>query len=278
MVTETFANLPSTTVSSGGTDAPAGGTQETWTVAASTSFPAAATGVTQFHISDPAQPSEIVAVTNVSGTTWTVTRGAESTTPVMHTAGFGVKQVVTAGFLGGLVLSPPTSVWPSGAIAQTIPPFLIATSATAVTSGQLYVYGIMLQAGVTISNISFLIGSTAGATLTHGWFALLNSSFLQVAHTADQTSGGLTANAFTTKALTTAYTPTVSGQFWIAYAVVATQQPTMAAYGTGQGGTGYAAIPVGGASTTGLTGPGTDGTTTYEGPTSAGAIAYGYVS
>jgi hypothetical protein len=49
---------------------------------------------------------EIIAVTNVSGTTWTVTRGAESTTPVAHGANFTVQNVVTAAvyaaFLNGL--------------------------------------------------------------------------------------------------------------------------------------------------------------------------------
>ena len=40
---------------------------------------------------------ELIAVTNVSGTTWTVTRGAESTTPVAHSAGFTIYQVVSAG-------------------------------------------------------------------------------------------------------------------------------------------------------------------------------------
>lgn len=125
MATELFANLPSTTVSSGGTDAPSGGTSESWTVASSTSFPAAVTGASQFHICDPAQPSEIMAVTNVSGSTWTVTRGAESTTPVTHSAGFTVKQVVTAGFLSGLsplsgqYLCPPTSYAPGTQTALT---------------------------------------------------------------------------------------------------------------------------------------------------------------
>ena len=105
---ETYANQPQTTVSSGGTTAPAGGTQESWTVASSSSFPAASTGVTQFHVADTAtgKTSEIIAVTNVSGTTWTVTRGAENTTPVAHSAGFTVVQVVTAGALGGMLQAP----------------------------------------------------------------------------------------------------------------------------------------------------------------------------
>lgn len=99
-----FANNPSTTVSSGGTGAPGAGTSESWTVASSASFPAVELGATQFHVADPAQPSELMTVTNISGTTWTVTRGGaaagiDSTTPVAHAAGFTVVQVVSAGDL-----------------------------------------------------------------------------------------------------------------------------------------------------------------------------------
>ena len=109
MATELFAaNRATTAVSSGGTDAPPGGTVEMWTVVSSAMFGAAVTSVSQFHVADPAAPSEIIAVTAVSGTTWTVTRGAESTTPVTHSAGFTVYQVTTAGWLGSLlsVLTP----------------------------------------------------------------------------------------------------------------------------------------------------------------------------
>ena len=102
MAVEVFANTPSTTVTSGGTDAPASGTQETWTVASSAEFAAAsitASPPTQFHVGDPQFPTEIIAVTNISGETWTVTRGAESSTPVQHAAGFTVWQVSSAGAL-----------------------------------------------------------------------------------------------------------------------------------------------------------------------------------
>lgn len=99
--TEIFTNNASTTVSSGGTTAPASGTIETWTVASSASFPAASSVLgRQFHVADPALPTEKIKVAHVAGTTWTVTRGAEGTTPVAHSAGFTVVQVVTAGGLG----------------------------------------------------------------------------------------------------------------------------------------------------------------------------------
>ena len=108
MTVELFAsNRATTTVTSGGTDAPAQGTQETWTVASSAMFGAAQTGVSQFHVADPNAPTEMIAVTNVSGTTWTVTRGAENTTPVSHTGGFTVYQVTTTGWLATLATVVP---------------------------------------------------------------------------------------------------------------------------------------------------------------------------
>jgi len=99
---EVFANNPSTTVNSGGTSAPAGGTVETWTVASSAAFPVVEIGATQFHVADPARPSEMITVQNVTGTTWTVSRGAEASAPVAHATGFTVVQVVTAGDLAGM--------------------------------------------------------------------------------------------------------------------------------------------------------------------------------
>src|SRR5258708_24130357 len=46
------------------------------------------------------------AVQAVSGTTWTVMRGAEGSIPVAHASGFTVVQVVTAGDLAGLQYRP----------------------------------------------------------------------------------------------------------------------------------------------------------------------------
>ena len=99
MPRDIFTNRGSTTVSSGGTDSPSAGTTQSWTVSSSSSFPAAsnsATPATRFYVADPDQPSELILVTNVSGTTWSVTRGADGTTPVSHSGGFTVKNVVPA--------------------------------------------------------------------------------------------------------------------------------------------------------------------------------------
>ena len=110
MATDLFANRPFTTVISGGTTAPSGGTVETWVVASSALFPAASSGPgTQFHVGDPAQPTEVITVTNVSGTTWTVTRGAESTTPLAHAPNFTIWEVVSAGDLTAFMQNPMTT-------------------------------------------------------------------------------------------------------------------------------------------------------------------------
>jgi Pectate lyase superfamily protein len=103
VLTELFADLPQTTVTSGGSDAPAAGTIETLTPASGGGFPvvSAASG-SQFHIADPAAASELIAVTE-TGPAWTVTRGAEGTVPVAHQAGWTARQVVTARGLGSMV-------------------------------------------------------------------------------------------------------------------------------------------------------------------------------
>ena len=106
LAVEVFANVPSTTVTSGGTTAPSPGTVETWTVASSATFPGVSNSATppqQIHIADVALNSEMILVTNISGTTWTVTRGVEGTTPVAHGAGFTIYQVVSAAVYSGFL-------------------------------------------------------------------------------------------------------------------------------------------------------------------------------
>lgn len=102
MAIVTFANQPTTTVSNGGTGAPASGSSEAWTVASSATFPVASTSstpATYFLVADTAATSEIIAVTVVTGSVWNVTRGAENTTPVTHSSGFTVMEVISAGVL-----------------------------------------------------------------------------------------------------------------------------------------------------------------------------------
>jgi hypothetical protein len=104
---EAFANNAAATVVTGGTTSPASGTSETWSsVNVTGAFPVAS-AAQQFHVIDQLLPSEKILVTVAPGGTgagqsWTVTRGADGTTPVAHTAGFSVIQSVTAGAFNAL--------------------------------------------------------------------------------------------------------------------------------------------------------------------------------
>ena len=121
MATDLFTNLAGTTVTTGGTTAPVAGTVETWTVASSATFPAAVAGVSQFRVQedDLTRQSEIMLVTNVSGTTWTVTRGVEGTAPVAHPANFAAVHTITAAALATIASTSLVQI-PAGAAAQTV--------------------------------------------------------------------------------------------------------------------------------------------------------------
>lgn len=172
MAVETFANSPTTIVTSGGTDAPASGTTETWTVQSSASFPAAATNLTQFHVVDTVLPSEVILVTNVSGTTWSVTRGAEGSTPIAHSAEFTIFQIATAGALESLYAVDWLNVVtmfgadPTGASDSTA---AINNAISAATSGQT----VYFPAGKYLINGSpALAVTTSGVSLAgDGYFA-----------------------------------------------------------------------------------------------------------
>lgn len=111
---EVFGNCSSCVAAAGsggtnGTSAPSSGTTESWTVSTgSTSFPVAnhtLTPATFFYVRDPADATnEIVMVTDNNssgspGTSWSVTRGACSTTPVAHASGATWVQVISPGTL-----------------------------------------------------------------------------------------------------------------------------------------------------------------------------------
>ena len=190
MAQELYSNDASTTVALAA-DAPASGTGETWVVASSASFPAAATGVTQFHVADPGAPSEIILVTNVAGTSWSVTRGAESTTPVTHTAGYTVAQVLTAGDLTALATY---------------------TGDLSLVSGVTEVTGTHLGSALPV-----LQGGTGGTTATAALTSLGAAPLASPALTGSPTAPTQTAGDNSTKIATDAFVVTA----------VATNDPNM---------------------------------------------------
>ena len=87
MAVEQYANNAQTTLASGITDA-----DSTLTVADASAFP----GRPQFRI---LVDEELMLVTAVSGTTWTVERGVEGTVAAAHSSGAAVIHILTAASL-----------------------------------------------------------------------------------------------------------------------------------------------------------------------------------
>ena len=132
MTTERFANQASTTLSS---------------AIGSGDLSISVQGVTHFPTSPEFRiriSQELLLVTGVVGTTWTVTRGIEGTTSASHALGSTVVAVLTGGALdemraeieaedrtAGSLATTTTSVVVSGAAAPTVGQVLSATSGTA---------------------------------------------------------------------------------------------------------------------------------------------------
>lgn len=174
-----FANQPLTTVTTGGTGAPASGTSEQWTVASSTPFPSASLSAipsTGFSVADTVATSEIIAVTAVTGTVWGVTRGSEGTIPVTHSAGFSIMQVVTAddftGF-GQLTLAGATAAtgFSNSSAANTVGSYTVPTL-NAPAPGVVYdinCYGFLTQAATTrVLTVALNWGSTVIVSAVSG--------------------------------------------------------------------------------------------------------------
>lgn len=96
---ERFFNDPSTTLNGSMTNS-----QTTLVVASATGFPT--TGPFRILIE-----SELMIVTSISGTTFTVTRGAESTSAVTHATSLSIRHVVTGGALTA-AFTPTPIVYP----------------------------------------------------------------------------------------------------------------------------------------------------------------------
>jgi hypothetical protein len=161
---ELFNNYPQTTATgSSGSTSPVSGTTESWTVTSSSSFPAVTSAHgNYFRISDPAQPTEVITVTNISGTTWSVIRGDDGTTPVAHANGFTIKQVVSAGWLNSAKLGTPLG----GPAAST--PTMFGQPDGSIVVLPLSYYGITGDDSVWINSAFSLFPTITGGSGSYG--------------------------------------------------------------------------------------------------------------
>ncbi|MEV5977480.1 right-handed parallel beta-helix repeat-containing protein [Streptomyces sp. NPDC052114] len=156
---------------------------------------------------------------------------------------------------------------------------------TQPTSGWLYLVPIWLPKGAVVSNITFVSGSTAGATLTNQWFTLHNSARVALARTADATTAAWAANtaktlavAQTTAGAASSYTTTYSGWHYLGVMVAATTPPSL--LGEGRLLSQASTSPGLGATNSGQTTPPTvtAGAFTAAAFSSGAILAYGYTT
>lgn len=121
---------------------------------------------------------------------------------------------------------------PSGTFRENLPftSRLICTSNnTAAGTGVMLSTPLYLEAGDTVTNLTFRSATTAAGTPTNWWFALYSSATTPalLAQTADQTSTAWAANTVKTVALATAQQISTTGIYWAAVMVAASTVPTL---------------------------------------------------
>jgi hypothetical protein len=143
----------------------------------------------------------------------------------------------------------------TGALYETFDRDLCDEVNTAVlSSGRLSLQAIWLPAGTVISSISFWSATTAGATLTNQLFGLYDINLNLLRSSANDTSTAWAANSRKTLSLTSAFTTTYSGLYYLGIMVAATTVPTLKGNTAKTGGQlGAGAPSMGGTSNTGLT-------------------------
>lgn len=123
-----------------------------------------------------------------------------------------------------------------------------------LATGRLSLQAIYLPAGTTINSISIWSASTAAGTPTNQLFGLYDINLNLLRSSVNDTTTAWAANSRKTLALTSAFTTTSSGLYYIGIMVTATTVPTLKGNTTKNGGQLNAALPtMGGSSTSGLT-------------------------
>lgn len=109
---------------------------------------------------------------------------------------------------------------------------------TQAVSGTLYLVPIWLPKGCTVSNISFVSGSTAMATPTNWWFTVHDRNRVALGRTLDQTTAGWAANTVKTLAIgqtqagnLSSFVTTYSGLHYLGIMLKATTLPSLVCEG-----------------------------------------------
>jgi hypothetical protein len=148
---------------------------------------------------------------------------------------------------------------PTGAIAENFPRWLAnSTDIPAMTSGTPYIWpGPLLPAGVAVNHLNLYQSGTAPSGQTHAWLALLSTTGVVLATTADAGSTAWNAGTFVTLslALSATYTPSSDVQTLLCFLFAGTTAPTFRGAGGQSIQASWAPYLIGkSATSTGLTG------------------------
>lgn len=143
----------------------------------------------------------------------------------------------------------------SGALYETIDRNECGeVNTAALSTGRLSLQAIYIPAGVTINSISFWSATTAAGTPTNQLFGLYDNNLNLLRSSVNDTTTAWAANSRKTLALTSSFTTTYSGLYYLGIMVAATTVPTLKGNTAKTGGQLSAGAPsMGGTSTTGLT-------------------------
>jgi hypothetical protein len=185
---------------------------------------------------------------NINGTPW-----ATGTVPIPNTvAGTGIIYPNIPGAKPSSIGAPPLSdLLPTGWSTETMPRSAITSNTSGgLVSGTLYMAAVYLTAGTVVHNLTFVAGTVPGATMTHWWMGLYDSSRVQLATTADQTSAAIPAATLSTQAIAataagaaTSFTTTYTGLHYIGLMVAATTVPNLLGVG-GAGNVAFGIAPI----------------------------------
>jgi hypothetical protein len=108
-------------------------------------------------------------------------------------------------------------------------PRLDATDVTIAlaTTGKMTLAKVTLEGGELVTNLSFISGTTAGATMTSWWLALFDPDGKLIAQTADQVAGAIAASTVFTLPLSAPKRMGQSGIHRIGLCIAASTVPTV---------------------------------------------------
>ena len=119
---------------------------------------------------------------------------------------------------------------PTGTFAQNYPKNLISADNAIGTTGLITGMSVALHAGDVITKASVMVGATAGATLTHKYFALYSNATIPAligTQQVDDTGASMAANTLYTGTFGAPFTITADGLYWVALCITGTTIPTL---------------------------------------------------